>query len=85
MTIPRSFSDKFQLRSRFLIPVICQSKIVAYDVRSLSDHDVKKVCNVTCATDGNTGYATLEFHERITGELSDLAMGLTGDVTIASI
>ena len=83
MTIPRSFSDKFQLRSRFLIPVICQTKIVAYDVRSLSDHG--KVSNVMCATDVNTGYAILEFHERITGELSDLAMGLTGDVKIASI
>ena len=31
-----------------------------------------------CATDGNTGYAILQFHERITGELSDLAMGSTG-------
>ena len=38
-----------------------------------------------CATDGNIGYAILEFHERITGELSDLAMGSTGDAKIASI
>ena len=75
VTIPRSFSDKFQLRSRFVVPVIRRSKIVAYDVRSLSDHG--KVSNVLCATDGNTGYAILEFHERITGELSDLAMGST--------
>ena len=77
MSIPRSFSDKFQLRPRFVITVICRSKIVAYDVRSLSDHS-KKVSNVMCVTDGNTGYAILEFHERITGELSDLAMGLRG-------
>ena len=85
MTIPRSFSDKFQLRSRFVIPaVICRSKIVAYDVRRLSDHG-KKVSNVMCATDGNTGYAILQFQERITGELFDLAMGSTGDAKIASI
>ena len=75
-------SNKFPFKFCFHDSKLCQPKIVAYAVRSLSDH-AKKVFSATDARNGSIEHVILEFHRRNTGELSDLAKELTGGVKIA--